>query len=249
MLCQAAINVKPTLIEIYETHFLPLGKGLKPALDGFIIAVLPGLEEGSEYHDSTDKLLSGVCEAVGSDFFYGSLWKCILSNPNVRLPAVSFIVSHYNKKKKLDDQLYIMGNDRKSLVYGICISLLDTNILVQRAILDLLITCFPLSQCKMDGEDITLILTAGFTVLLRRDTSLNRRLDSWMFGLEVSGQTFLPSKDNKKLTAEQIGKARKKREKREQYFAKYAKEHCLSAFTLSLSVSLINRPTIDRPLT
>ena len=58
-----------------------------------------------------------------------------------------------------------------------------------------------------------------------------------MFGPAVSGQTFLPSKDNKKLTAEQLGKARKKREKREQYFAKYAKEHCLSAFTLSLSVS------------
>jgi len=235
LLCQAAINVKPTLLEIYETYFLPLGKDLKPCLDGFIIAILPGLEEGSEYHDSTDRLLKGVRDQVGSDFFYGSLWKCILSNPNVRLPAVSFIVSHYNKKKKLEDQLYIMGNDRKSLVYGICISLLDLNILVQRAILDLLITCFPLSQCKMDSDDITLILTAGFTVLLRRDTSLNRRLDSWLFGLEVSGQTFLPNKDNKKLTTEQISKARKKREKREQYFAKYTKEHCLSAFTLSLS--------------
>lgn len=130
-----------------------------------------------------------------------------------------------------------MGNDRKSLVYGICISLLDTNILVQRAILDLLITCFPLAQCKMDSNDITLILTAGFTVLLRRDTSLNRRLDSWLFGLEVSGQTFLSNKENKKLTTEQISKARKKREKREQYFTKYTKEHCLAAFTLSLSVS------------
>lgn len=128
-----------------------------------------------------------------------------------------------------------MGNDRKSLVYGICISLLDTNILVQRAILDLLITCFPLSQCKMDASDITLILTAGFTVLLRRDTSLNRRLDSWLFGLEVSGQTFLSNKDK---TPEQISKARKKREKREQYFAKFTKDHCLNAFTLSLSVSV-----------
>lgn len=43
LLCQAAINVKPTLIETYENHFLPLGKDIKPALDGFLIAVLPGM--------------------------------------------------------------------------------------------------------------------------------------------------------------------------------------------------------------
>ena len=77
---------------------------------------------------------------------------------------VSFIVSHYNKKKKkLDDQLCIMGNDRKSLVHGICISLLDTNMRVQRAIPDLQIICFPPAHCTMNGNDLTLILTVGFT--------------------------------------------------------------------------------------
>jgi hypothetical protein len=89
----------------------------------------------------------------------------------------------------------------------------------------------------MDGKDITLILTASFTVLLRRDTSLNRRLDTWLCGFEKSSiHTAIPNKD-KKQTAEQISKNRKKNEKRDQYFAKYTKEHSLSAFTLSLSVS------------
>lgn len=51
MLGHAATNVKPPLLGIYETHFIPLGEKLGPGLNGFLSGVLPGLEEGTEYYD------------------------------------------------------------------------------------------------------------------------------------------------------------------------------------------------------
>ena len=43
------MQVKPHLLDIYEQYFLPLGPGLLPALQGFLLALLPGIEEGSEH--------------------------------------------------------------------------------------------------------------------------------------------------------------------------------------------------------
>ena len=48
LLAHAALNVKPALLLLYETHFVPLGKHIKPALSGLLLGLLPGLEEGSE---------------------------------------------------------------------------------------------------------------------------------------------------------------------------------------------------------
>lgn len=45
------MSVKPVLLGLYETYYLPLGKTLKPGLQGLLTGVLPGLEEGSEYYD------------------------------------------------------------------------------------------------------------------------------------------------------------------------------------------------------
>lgn len=45
----AAMNVRPVLLQLYETHFIALQKHIKPALTGLIMGLLPGLEEGSEH--------------------------------------------------------------------------------------------------------------------------------------------------------------------------------------------------------
>lgn len=47
----AAMNVRPVLLQLYETHFVALQKHVKPALTGLIMGLLPGLEEGSEHFD------------------------------------------------------------------------------------------------------------------------------------------------------------------------------------------------------
>jgi len=232
LLSHAAINVKPSLLEIYESHFVPLGLRLRPALDGFLIAVLPGLEEGSDHHDRTDKLLVSVCEGVDQEFFYGSLWRCILYNPSVRLPATSFIVLHFNKKRSLEDQLHIMGTCLQTLITGICAALLDSNVLVQRAILDLLLCCFPMHNNQIVRSDMINITTAALTVLLRRDVSLNRRLCSWLFGLETS------SGAKSKAIAMRYAKSSGS-DRRTSYFDSFAKELALEAFKICLIVSRI----------
>ena len=51
LLGHAAMNVRPDLLKIYETHFVPLGGRLRPALNGLLSGVLPGLEEGSDHYE------------------------------------------------------------------------------------------------------------------------------------------------------------------------------------------------------
>lgn len=45
------MNVRPALLTIYETHFVPLGMRLRPGLRGFLSGILPGLDEGSDHFD------------------------------------------------------------------------------------------------------------------------------------------------------------------------------------------------------
>ncbi|CDH57342.1 cellular morphogenesis-related protein [Lichtheimia corymbifera JMRC:FSU:9682] len=50
----AAMQVKPQLLAIFEKYYFPLKKRLRPSMRGFIIALLPALdEEGSEFFDKS----------------------------------------------------------------------------------------------------------------------------------------------------------------------------------------------------
>ena len=51
LLGNAAMSTRPVLMNMYENYFLPLGKALLPGLPGLLLALLPGIEEGSEYTD------------------------------------------------------------------------------------------------------------------------------------------------------------------------------------------------------
>lgn len=112
------MNVKPLLLTIYETHFVPLGPRLRPGLSGFLSGVLPGLEEGSDHFERTNSLLEKVCDGVGSEFFYSCIWECVCYNSAIRLQAVSFVLSHFNRKLTMEEQKFIMGSNI-NLVVGI----------------------------------------------------------------------------------------------------------------------------------
>ena len=51
-----------------------------------------------------------------SQFFYSCLWECILASPVNRLAAVNYILSHFNRKKSLEDQIYFIGSNVNLLV-------------------------------------------------------------------------------------------------------------------------------------
>ncbi len=51
LLSYASMSVRPRLLDIYEKHFIPLGIELTPTLHGFVLGLLPGLEDESEHKE------------------------------------------------------------------------------------------------------------------------------------------------------------------------------------------------------
>lgn len=99
LLDHASMQVKPHLLDIYEQYFLPLGPGLLPALQGFLLALLPGIEEGSEHIERVTHLLDSICSAIPPSSFAIGLWNVLLHSPIMRQPAAGYILSHLNKGK------------------------------------------------------------------------------------------------------------------------------------------------------
>ncbi|XP_076975226.1 protein DOP1B isoform X2 [Tamandua tetradactyla] len=199
LLANAAMAVRPVLLGLYEKYFLPLQKLLLPSLQAFIMGLLPGLEEGSEIYDRTDALLLRLSLAVGREVFYAALWGSVLLSPNIRLPASLFVVGHIARDTPGREQKYMLGTDLQLTVKSLCASLLDSNVLVQRNNLEIVLFFFPFYSCLDSNEraipllrsDIVRILAAATQTLLRRDMSLNRRLYAWLLGSDIKGNTIM----------------------------------------------------------
>ncbi|CAH1968105.1 unnamed protein product [Acanthoscelides obtectus] len=197
LMSHAAMNIRPTLLTIYETHFVPLRERLRPALSGFLSGILPGLDTGTDHFDRTNQLLENVCEGVEPPYFYTCIWQCVANNSPVRLPAISYVLAHYSRKLSMEDQLYLMGNDIGLMVSGLCAAVQDSSVLVQRSALDLLMVCFPMQNKQLLYADMVRLVTAALSTILRRDMSLNRRLYSWL--LETDPNVSLLQVDHNNL--------------------------------------------------
>ncbi|CAK8677877.1 unnamed protein product [Clavelina lepadiformis] len=219
LLVNASMQVRPVLLNMYETYFLPLGKSLQHCIDGMLLALLPGLEEGTELYERTDILLVRVCEKTGDLEFYGALWRCILSSSATRLYAVQLILRRFDRRKTTDDQLFIIGSDIEIMVRALCESLQDNSVLTQRASLDILTLCCPLSHIPISRADCCELLQAALLCLLRRDMSLNRRIYSWLLGHD---QTKMRSSTSSLEQEENV------------YFDTYAKALLTEALALML---------------
>uniref|UniRef100_A0A8C3G3C1 DOP1 leucine zipper like protein B n=1 Tax=Cyclopterus lumpus TaxID=8103 RepID=A0A8C3G3C1_CYCLU len=200
LLGHAAMAVKPILLTLYERYYLPLQRALLPSLQAFITGLLPGLEEGLEVYDRTDALLFKLSLLMGQQVFYGALWGSMLVTPMVRLPASVFIVTHFDCKASLRKQAYMLGYDHRMVMKSVCLSLQDSNVLVQRNMLEVLLHFFPFASCldpeeasvPMSGKDMITIVSAAALTLLRRDMSLNRRLYGWLLGIDKKGGMVAP---------------------------------------------------------
>ncbi|KAI5621394.1 protein dopey-2, partial [Silurus asotus] len=200
LLSHAAMTVKMAVLTLYERYFLPLQKALLPSLQAFIMGLLPGLEEGLEVYDRTDALLVKLSLLVGQSVFYGALWGSALVCPLVRLPASLFIVTHFDRMTSSREQKHMLGNDHRLAVKATCLSLQDTNVLVQRNMLEILLNFFPFAACldpvtcsvPLKREEMITVVSAASLTLLRRDMSLNRRLYAWLLGLDIKGGMVAP---------------------------------------------------------
>uniref|UniRef100_A0A3P9J815 DOP1 leucine zipper like protein B n=1 Tax=Oryzias latipes TaxID=8090 RepID=A0A3P9J815_ORYLA len=200
LLGQSAMAVKPVLLTLYERYFLPLQRALMPSLQAFITGLLPGLEEGLEVYDRTDALLVKLSFLVGQQVFYCALWGSMVVTPTVRLPASTFIVTHYDRMTPLDRQTHMLGYGHHAVVKPICLALQDSNVLVQRNMLEVLLYFFPFATCldpaqvaaTLANEDLITVVSAALLTILRRDMSLNRRLYAWLLGADIKGGMVAP---------------------------------------------------------
>ncbi|XP_055529796.1 protein dopey-1 homolog isoform X2 [Wyeomyia smithii] len=231
LLGYSAMNVRPTLLSIYEKYFVPLGEKLRPALSGFLSGVFPGLESGQDHFERTSFLLDKVCAAVKPECFYTCLWECIVTNASVRLPAISYVLEHFDKKRSCVDQKELMGSSVELLVTGLCSCLNDSVILVQRNTLEFLLLAFPLHAIILCQRDVIKLVKTALNTILRRDMSLNRRLYSWLLGADTSLGKHLEDIGHDGETSDP-----------NTYFETHSKEVLISAFTLVLKASIASNP-------
>ncbi|CAL8369830.1 unnamed protein product [Arctogadus glacialis] len=210
LLGHAAMAVKPVLLMLYERYYLPLQRALLPSLQAFITGLLPGMEEGLEVFDRTDALLLRLSLLVGQQVFYGALWGSVLVSPLVRLPASLFVVTHFDRGATPRQQSYMLGYNHGLVVKSVCLALQDSNVLVQRNMLEILLHFFPFDECldeekssvNMSREDMVTVVSAATLTLLRRDMSLNRRLYTWLLGTDTKRGRSSSSSSNQPVSSE-----------------------------------------------
>ncbi|KAF9924707.1 hypothetical protein FBU30_005377 [Linnemannia zychae] len=150
----AALSVKPQLLDIYEKYYLPLKERLKPCLKSFMIGLLPGLDE------------------EGSEFFDRVL--NILDNLRKNVDETFFF----------QYVAFVLGDDAGLMVRAFSATVGDSQLLVQRAMLDLMVVHFPISNGLIEQNDLIVLVKAAVGVVLRKDMSLNRRLYAWLLGTQ-----------------------------------------------------------------
>jgi len=120
-------------------------------------------------------------------------------------------------------------------VDALCASLQDSNVLVQRSTLDLLLHVFPIHCSHLTHLDTVTVLTAAIGVVLRRDMSLNRRLYAWLIGTDANGVPISIVASVVSSTAETGSLERQDSEPNMEYFNKHSKMILVQAVKRSLS--------------
>ncbi|XP_035911757.1 protein dopey-1 homolog isoform X2 [Anopheles stephensi] len=239
LLGYSAMNVRPTLLSIYEKYFVPLGEKLRPALSGFLSGVFPGLEAGQDHFERTNQLLDKVCIAVQLECFYTCLWECIVTNASVRLPAITYVLEHYNKKMPCAAQRELLGSSVELMVNGLCSCLNDAVILVQRNTLEFLLLAFPMHDPLLSEMYTTRLVKTALNTILRRDMSLNRRLYSWLLGADTSMGKHMQGATT--VAASASGNSSEPYDPNT-YFERHAKKRLIAAFKMILKESITHTP-------
>ncbi|KAI0081169.1 hypothetical protein K474DRAFT_1768894 [Panus rudis PR-1116 ss-1] len=188
----AATSVKPTVLNLFDTHYLPLQSGLRPIMKSFILALLPGLEEETgEYFDKVLSLLDKLSGTVSPSFFLQNIWLVMLTSPAARGTALNFLSRRLPRLNANEDITAIVGKDIGLMIRAFSAALEDDDLLVRRGALDILLQSLKVDSVavkKAPAEDRTILMRAATSVVLRRDLSLNRRIYSWLLGPEENSQ-------------------------------------------------------------
>ncbi|KAJ6520217.1 Dopey, N-terminal-domain-containing protein [Mycena sanguinolenta] len=188
----AATSVKPALLNLYDTHYLPLQSDLRPVMKSFILALLPGLEEETgEFFEKVLSLLDRLSGTVSPAFFFQNIWLVMLTTPSARGTALNLLARRLPRLNAEEDITIIIGRDIGLMIRAFAAALEDDNLLVRRGALDLLLQTLRVDSAairKAQSDDRTILMRAATSVVLRRDLSLNRRLYTWLLGPDENSE-------------------------------------------------------------
>lgn len=91
-----------------------------------------------------------MAAAVEQSAFYSALWGSILTSPAVRLPGVTFVLLHLNRKLSMEDQLYVIGSDIELMVHDFTLQYNSKYIMIEYGVPKLKITSAHLIVALMD---------------------------------------------------------------------------------------------------
>ncbi|KAK6443743.1 hypothetical protein LTR95_000570 [Oleoguttula sp. CCFEE 5521] len=207
----ASLSVRPALYGILEKYIVVLSHDVKrPAMKSLILSMLPALEEetSEDFERAFDIMQtlelgpashsprsSATREDTG--FFWQCMFLAILTGASRRQGALNYLVRQLPSFSGLPTTS--PGSDALSaeaesaiapepglLVRGFATGLSDSQALVQRGFLDLLVSHLPLNspvlQARVASREIDRLMMAATGIALRRDMSLNRRLWTWLLG-------------------------------------------------------------------
>jgi hypothetical protein len=80
------------LLKIFQNYVMKLQKNLFVSLPGFLLCMLPALEDQSPgLRTMIDAIFEETEKIVGTSAFIGEIWKTILRTPRTRLPGIKFL--------------------------------------------------------------------------------------------------------------------------------------------------------------
>jgi len=187
----ASMQIKPVILNLFQTYYVPLGKSLLPCLSGLVMSLLSGLEEeGSEIYQRSLRTLDRICEITDKVLFFKSLWKGITSAPKFRVASYNYVNAYLKKNKTIEADSAFFGGSKALVVEAIIRSLQDDSLMVQRGVLELLSVCITLSSSHLDHISMTQILSMALLLLDKKEPSINRRLFQWLFNASEFDKTF-----------------------------------------------------------
>lgn len=181
----AATSIKPVVLGLYETYYLPLGVDLRPVTRAMLLSLFPGLEEeSSEFFDRVVALLDRLSHSVQLAFFLQTMWHVMIMTPSVRLCAFHYLARRMPRTGEPAspplESLHV-----SLLSCAVAQTLHDDTLLVRRQALDFLVQHMSLTSAMyaaLTPPQRASLVDAALGTVLRRDISLTRRLYAWLLG-------------------------------------------------------------------
>ena len=188
---RASVQIRPQVLCVLREHVVDkLGSQLKGALSGFVMSLVPGMEEpGTETFDKVRDFLDYMEERTDTPSFLHAIFEGILLCPQYRMGSFNY----------LNDRLYRDGSkgvkdfmiSRSGVfVKALAASIRDDVMLVQRGALDFVCAMVPLNSEDFSVHHKQLLIDAAIPALVSREIPVMRRFFSWLYGGGEFDQTY-----------------------------------------------------------